>query len=114
MYMTLFPIYYIDAPQVLNTAVTNIPGSGSSPLQVVANSGHKAAYGIQFMDQTGDSIGVYTGPVGQEVLKTIIGNGLNEIVPVVIPASSRVSLRSMTASSITSGNITIIFLGQGL
>lgn len=110
---TLFPIYFIDPPQILNTSVTNIPGSGSSPLQVVADSGTKAAYGIQYIDTTGDWIGVYTGSVGNEVLRCIVGGGQVNETPVVIAVHSRVSLRSMTASAITNGRITISFLGQG-
>lgn len=109
----LFPIAFIDPPQVLQTYVTNIPGSGSAPMQVVANLGFKAASGIQFTDTTGDYIGVYQGAAGREVLKTIIGGGLTEIVPVVLTANSRISLRSMTASAITNGDISIIFLGYG-
>lgn len=114
MVPTLFPIYYIDAPQILNAYVTNIPGSGSSPLQVVADSGFRSAYSIAFIDTTGDWIGVYTGVVGLEMLRCIIGGGLNSITPVVIPAHARVSLRSMSASAITNGSLTMSFLGQGL
>lgn len=111
---SLFPIYFIDPPEILNASVTNIPGSGSSPLQIVVNSGFKAAYGISWIDTTGDWIGVYTGASGQEVLRTIIGGGTVSATPVVISALSRVSLRSMTSSAITNGQITITFLGQGL
>lgn len=110
---SLFPIYFIDPPEILNASVTNIPGSGSSPIQVVLNSGLKAAYGVSYVDTTGDFIGLYTGVMGQEVLRCIIGGGLVSTAPVVIAANSRVSLRSMTASAITNGRITITFLGQG-
>lgn len=109
----LFPIAFVDPPQVIQTNVTNIPGSGSSPLQVVANLGFKAASAIQFQDSTGDWIGVYQGTSGHEVLKTIIGGGITAIIPVVLTANSRISLRSMTASPITNGDISIIFLGYG-
>lgn len=109
-----FPIAFFDAPQVLQANVTNIPGAGSSTLQVVADIGRKAPYAIQYADSTGDWIGVYVGAVGEEVLKTIIGNGLTLIVPVVIPAHSRVSLRSMTSSPITNGQLVCVFLGFGL
>lgn len=111
---TLFPIYFIDPPQVLNTFVTNIPGSGMSPLQVVANSGLRSAYAIGYIDTTGDYIGVYLGASGHEALLTIVGGGQVSYVPAVIPAGSRVSIRSMTASAITTGYLTLTFLGQGL
>lgn len=109
----LFPIAFLDPPQLFNATVTNIPGSGSLPLQVVANIGLKAPYAIQYTDTTGDAIGVYTGIVGQEVLRTIIGNGTSNTVPVVIGHDSRVSLRSMSASPITNGYLTLVFLGTG-
>lgn len=114
VYGSLFPIYWIDAPEILYTNVTPIPGSGGSPLQVVADSGFKAAYGVHWLDTTGDYIGLYTGAVGHETLRCIIGGGAITAVPVVIAAHSRVSLRSMTSTAITNGQLTITFLGQGL
>lgn len=110
---TLFPIFFIDPPKILDSSVTNIPGVADAPLQVVANSGLKAAYAIQYIDTTGDYIGVYTGSVGNEVLRCIVGGGLVSETPVVIAHNSRVSLRSMTAAPITYGKLTLTFLGQG-
>ena len=111
MFNSVFPIAFLDPPHVLNSYVTNIPGSGSPPLQVVANIGLSAPYLLQFADTTGEWVGVYTGPAGSEILRTIIGNGLSSIVPLVISANSRVSLRNMGASPITNGEISIVFLG---
>lgn len=113
MYSTIYPIYFIDSPQVLDTFVTNIPGAGSSPLQVVADSGLLAAYGIQYIDTTGDYIGVYVGSAGNEVLRCIIGGGIVNATPVVIGHNSRVSVRSMQSAAITTGKLTISFLGTG-
>lgn len=113
-FAALYPIAFLDAPQVLQASVTNIPGSGSLPLQVVTNLGFRAGYYLQFQDSTGDAVGVYTGVSGSEVLRTIIGNGTSDTVPCVISALSRVSLRSMTSSPITNGELTIVFLGGGL
>lgn len=110
----LYPIAYIDPPQLLDMNATSIPGSGSLPLQVVNNLGFKAAYAIDYIDTSGDFIGVYIGSIGEEVLKCIIGNGLTERAWTVLPALSRVSLRSMTASAITNGKLTITFMGVGL
>lgn len=109
----LYPIYFIDPPKILDSGVTNIPGSASLPVQVVANSGLKAAHAIDYIDTTGDYIGVYTGLTGVEVLRCIIGGGLVSTAPVVIAANSRVSLRSMTATAITTGKLTMSFMGQG-
>lgn len=110
---TLFPIYFIDSPEILNMTVTPIPGSGALPIQVIASSGVRVAYGVSFFDTSGDFIGVYTGDVGSEVLRCIIGGGITSKEPVVIPTYSRVSLRSMTATPITNGLLTLCFLGQG-
>lgn len=111
---TLFPIYFMDAPEILSAASTNIPGAGSAPLQVVANSTFKAAYGVSWLDTTGEFIGLYTGGIGLEVLRCIVGGGTTAAAPVVISALSRISLRSMTSSAITNGQLTLTFLGQGL
>jgi hypothetical protein len=109
----LFPIAFLDAPQVLNTTVTPIPGSGSPTLQVVADIGFKSAYAIDYVDSTGDYIGVYLGPSGSEVLHSIIGGGVVSRAYVVIAAHSRVSFRSLTAKPITDGYLSCVFMGMG-
>lgn len=101
-----FPIAFFDPPQVLNASVTPIPGSGSSPLQVIHDTGVRSGVAIDFIDTTGDFIGVYLGSSGNEKLLCIIGNGLTSRAWGVFPAHSRVSLRSMTASAITNGTLT--------
>lgn len=100
-----FPIAFFDPPQILTASVTPIPGSGSPPLQVIADSGLRSAVAIDYIDTTGDFIGVYIGAVGHETLLCIIGNGQNDRAWGVFAAHSRVSLRSMTASAITSGTL---------
>lgn len=110
----VYPIAFFDPPMVLNASVTPIPGSGSSPLQVVADIGFRAAYNINYIDSTGDFIGVYLGASGDEKLLCVVGGGTSSIIPAVVAAKSRVSLRSMTASSITNGYLFVTFLGQGI
>lgn len=100
-----FPIAFFDAPHILNAAVTPIPGSGSLPLQVIADSGFKSGVAIDYIDTTGEFIGVYTGIIGSETLRCIIGSGQNNRAWSVFAAHSRVSLRSMTVSSITAGTL---------
>lgn len=111
--VNLFPIAFLDAPKVINTSVTPIPGSGSAPLQVAANIGFKAAHAIDYIDSTGDYIGIYTGAAGQETLVTILGGGQTFRAYVVIPALSRVSVRSMTSTPVTNGYLNCIFMGMG-
>ena len=108
--MNLFPVAFFDAPQVLDTSVTPIPGSGNNPIQVIANIGKNGSQRIDYIDTTGDFIGVYTGPTGKETLACIIGNGVNSWAFVVLPAFSRVSLRSMTATPITFGKLQATFM----
>lgn len=100
-----FPLAFFDSPEIVNASVTNIPGSGSLPLQVIADSGFKVAVAIDYIDTTGDFIGVYLGTVGHENLLCIIGNGQNGRSWGVFAAHSRVSLRSMTATAITNGTL---------
>lgn len=100
-----FPIAFFDAPRVITMEVTPIPGAGDPPLQVIADSGPKSAVAIDYIDTSGDFIGVYVGPIGQERLLCIIGNGLTTRAWGVFKAHERVSLRSMTASPITGGTL---------
>lgn len=114
MVQAIFPIAFLDPPLLLQAFVTHIPGSGSAPLQVVANLGFKAAYAIDYIDTTGDYIGVYQGAVGQEVLKCIVGGGLVSRAWVVLTANSRISLRSISSTAITNGNLSMTFMGMGM
>lgn len=100
-----FPIAFFDAPEVVDANVTHIPGAASLPLQVIADSGFRSAVAIDFIDTTGDFIGVYLGKAGQETLLCVIGNGVSGRSWGVFAAHSRVSLRSMTASAITNGTL---------
>lgn len=100
-----FPIAFFDPPQILDCTVTPIPGVASLPLQVIADSSVRSAVAIDYIDTTGDFIGVFVGAIGQERLLCIIGNGLTSRAWAVFPAHSRVSLRSMKAAAITSGTL---------
>lgn len=110
----IFPVAFMDAPRVLNATVTHIPGSGSAPLEVLHDSGVKTVYAIDYIDSTGDYIGVYLGPSGSESLATIIGGGAITRAWIVIPLHTRVSLRSLTASAITNGYLSCTFMGFGV
>lgn len=110
----VFPVAFLDPPQVLTANVTSIPGSGSLPLQVIANLGTRAAYAVDYIDTTGDYIGVYLGPSGSETLRCIIGGGATSRSWVVLAAGSRISLRSMSATPVTNGAIMMTMMGMGL
>lgn len=107
--MLYSPAYLFDAPQVLDASSTNIPGSASSTLQVIADTA-ASIQRIQYFCGIGKFIGIYRGGVGAETLVGVMGgNGLNTI-DVDIPENVRVSLRSLEAPAITTGKICCIFL----
>lgn len=106
----IYPVAFFDPPQVLDASVTNIPGSASLPLQVVAST-PLLINAIDYIDGIGTYIGVYIGAPGSEVLKCIIGGGLSTRAWVVIPVNSRISLRSMTPATINGGTLFCAFMG---
>lgn len=97
------PYCFFDAPAVLDCSVTPIPASGSSPLEVIADSGGIPGVGISYHDSTGEFIGVYVGAVGDERLLCVIGNGTVSVAWGWLAKNSRVSLRSMRNQAITAG-----------
>lgn len=106
----LQPIAFFDAPQVLDSAVTPIPGSSQAPLQVVASMPGSSKT-IEYTDGIGQYVGVYVGMAGSEVLLCIIGGGeTNEIDAPILPGT-RVSLRSMDVAAITRGTLCCQFMG---
>lgn len=100
---------YMDTPEVLDASVTPIPGSGSSPLQVVSAMAIGCSK-VSFYDGVGQYIGIYKGAAGSETLVCIIGGGGSNQSPCMISFNQRVSVRSMEAASITSGSLCLQFL----
>lgn len=99
----------IDTTPVLDTSSTNIPGSASSPVEVVASTA-AAVQKVLTVEDIGEFIGLYTGAVAAEVLKCVLPLGGGE-VQVDIPAGTRISLRAMGAAAISTGSIAINFIG---
>jgi hypothetical protein len=99
---------FMDTP-LLDTSSTNIPASASNPVEVVASTAAVISK-IQSFDDIGSWIGVYTGAAMSEVLVGILGLGGGEI-EVNIAQSTRISLRNMENSAISSGKIAINFIG---
>lgn len=106
--LDLRPVDQLDTP-LLDTSSTNIPASSGSPVQVVASTA-SACRKIQTVEDIGAFIGLYTGAPASEVLVAILPLGGGEI-EVDIPASTRISLRAMENTAISSGKIAINFLG---
>lgn len=106
--MNIIPLVFMDFPQILDCTVTPIPAFNAPALQVIATTGVHTGVAIEFNDSTGDFIGVYVGAMGQEILLCIIGNGLASKGRGKIPAQSRISLRSMTNSPVTVGQLSLV------
>ncbi len=97
----LIPYKFFDPPIVLDCSVTPIPASGSSTLQVIADTGIVTGIGITFHDNTGAMIGVYVGAT----LVTVIGSGVSNVGWCKIPPHSAISLRNMANVAIPSGTL---------
>lgn len=93
----------LDA-NILDTSSTNIPGSSSSPVQVIASTAAEIK-AIQLLDTTGAFVGVYVGGVGVEVLKFVMGPGSDQTIEHNIPAASRVSLKRLDSTAAVSSGI---------
>lgn len=106
--LSLSVVDQLDTP-LLDTSGTNIPASASLPLEVVASTAAIVRKLVQ-VDDIGEFIGIYTGPASSEVLLAVMPLGGGEM-EVNIPASTRISLRNMQNSAISTGMISINFLG---
>ena len=96
---------------ILDTSSTNIPGSASSPVQVVASTA-AAVKALQCLDTTGAWVGLYVGAAASEVLKLVIGPGSDQTIEHSIPSGSRVSLKRLdSTTAVSSGIVAINFLG---
>jgi len=99
----------IDATPLLNCASTAIPASSGNPVTVVASLA-AACKKIISVEDIGSYIGLYTGVALSEVLYCILPLGGGEI-QVSIPIATRISLRAMENTAITSSKIALNFLG---
>ncbi len=95
---------------VLDASANNIQDNAGAFLTVVASLAANVKK-IRVADTTGEFIGVYTGPAASEVLAFIINPGQSNEIEHSIPAGTRVSLRSMGVTDITSGLLAMQFLG---
>jgi hypothetical protein len=99
----------IDTTPLLDTSSANIPASGSNPLQIIASTA-AATYKLVSVEDIGEFIGVYTGAALSEVLLCVLPLGGGEI-DVNVPAGTRISLRHMKNTAISSGFIALNLVG---
>lgn len=102
---------FIDgANSVLDTSSTNIPGSGGSPVTLVASLAANVK-AIQIMDTTGGFVGIYTGAAAAEVLQAIYGPGSDSTIEVAMSSGERVSAKRLdSVTALSSGVLAINFL----
>jgi hypothetical protein len=107
---TLTVVDLLDAG-ILDTSSTNIPGSASSPVQVIATTA-ATIKALQLLDTTGAFVGVYVGGSGSEVLHLVMGPGSDQTIEHTIASGSRVSLKRLdSTTAISSGIVAINCLG---
>lgn len=108
--MTKKLIDTLDTP-VLDTASTSLNGSAGAFVEVVAALADEAE-SLKVCDQTGRHVGIYTGSPGNEVLIYIVNPGEQGDVHIGVTGGSRVSMRSMEASSVSKGKICVQFFAR--
>jgi hypothetical protein len=99
----------IDSTPLLNTSSTNITASTGNPVALVASSA-AIIKKIVSVEDIGEFFGIYTGVALSEVLLCVLPLGGGEI-EVNIPIATRISIRHMKNTAITSGYIALNFLG---
>ena len=102
-------VCWMDAPEVLDAAVTPITAASGAPLQVVAAL-PKSAFKLRVSESTGEMIGVYVGAVNDEKLHCIIY--MDGEYPISIGRKARVSIRNMANYPINVGKLCLQFLGD--
>lgn len=104
--LATLPVFqFLDSTPVLDTSVTNIPGSGGTALTVVSSLTQNVSR-LRVSDTTGQYIGVYEG----SSLRFVINPGLDDSVDVNMTAGSAVKLKAIGSSAITSGSVVIQFM----
>lgn len=99
----------IDTTPLLNTASTNIPASSGNPVEVIGSLAADAKK-IVISENIGEFIGLYTGAALSETLKAVLPIGGGEI-ELNITSGTRISLRAMENTAISTGFIALNVLG---
>lgn len=108
------PTDFFDDPKVLNAATVNIPGSGSDPVQVIASLAVDADEVEVPFDQITRPIGIYAYNTQTSAwdYKGVFGGQGRPALAGRIVAGSRIGLRHMESSAITSGKVMALFHGR--
>lgn len=88
---------------LINTSITPIPTVGAL---TVFPSTSSAFYSFQTIDDIGEYMALCTGAAGSEVIVAALPLGGGD-VDVLVPVGSRLSIKSLNGSNVTSGKIII-------
>ena len=89
---------------------SSINGSGGA-LYEFTSSTADATTQILIYDTTGVGMSVYTGGSGSETVKIKVGPGNDMLLPCVIAASTRLTIRATGTSAPTAGKVNIVLIG---
>lgn len=93
----------------LDYAATNLTNTGWT--EVAASIGATPVTQIQIFDSSGYTLQLGVGAVGAEIVVLLINPGGNGLIPINIPANSRISLRSAIQPTINVGESVINYVG---
>jgi hypothetical protein len=99
----------IDTTPLLDTSSTNITASSGNPVEIVSSLAADVKK-ITIVEDIGSFIGIYTGAALSETLKAVLPLGGGEL-DLQIASGTRISLRAMENTAISSGKIAINFQG---
>lgn len=94
---------------LIDASSTNIPGSASLPLTLIASTS-AITRKIQIVEDIGEYMALYTGAASSEVLLCALPLGGGE-VEVSVPASARISIKALKNTAITSANLIVNLIG---
>ena len=100
----------MDAGALLDTSSTNIPASSGNPVEIIASTA-AAISRVYPIDDIGEYIGLYTGAALSETLACVLPLGGGAVIDLAIPSGTRLSLRAMENTAITSGKLALNFIG---
>lgn len=99
----------LDVLASINVDFSNIPDNATAPFEIIASLPSQCVE-IQLYETTGSRLQLRVG-AATGTLKLLVGPGQDNLVPCIIAAGSRVTVRSDEASAPSSGSFIITFLG---
>jgi len=102
---SVFATTYTDASS------TNIPGSATAPLELIASTGSDIKE-VQVFDTTGVFLELMTGAAASEVRVALVGPGNDQPIKIEVSSGTRISVRRVdSTSAATVGSLAINYLG---